>query len=102
MKSWQDLDSGHHGSGFPLPPFRAALLRDHLAGQEFRAKEVARKAAIPAAEARAALLKEKQQEIGNGIAAATAAGAPAGKLADLTSPLPAVKRCWNAEPGTTG
>ena len=29
----QDLDSGHHGSGFPLPPFRAALLREHLAGQ---------------------------------------------------------------------
>lgn len=30
----QDLDSGHHGSGFPLPPFRAALLRAHLAAQD--------------------------------------------------------------------
>jgi hypothetical protein len=25
------LDSGHHGSGFPLPPFRAKLLEKHLA-----------------------------------------------------------------------
>ena len=30
----QDLDSGHHGSGFPLPPFRQALLARHLAAQE--------------------------------------------------------------------
>lgn len=30
----QDLDSGHHGSGFPLPHFRAALLRAHLATLE--------------------------------------------------------------------
>ena len=30
----QDLDSGHHGSGFPLPPFRQALLERHLAAQE--------------------------------------------------------------------
>ena len=27
----QDLDSGHHGSGFPLPPFRQRLLEAHLA-----------------------------------------------------------------------
>ena len=26
----QDLDSGHHGSGFPLPPFRKRLLVEHL------------------------------------------------------------------------
>lgn len=26
----QDLDSGHHGSGFPLPPFRRKLLEEHL------------------------------------------------------------------------
>lgn len=26
----QDLDSGHHGSGFPLPPFRQTLLEQHL------------------------------------------------------------------------
>ena len=26
----QDLDSGHHGSGFPLPPLRRALLAEHL------------------------------------------------------------------------
>jgi hypothetical protein len=39
---------------------------------------VARKALVPAAEARAALLKEKQQEIGTGIAMAAGAGAPAG------------------------
>ena len=26
----QDLDSGHHGSGFPLPPFRKRLLEEHL------------------------------------------------------------------------
>ena len=26
----QDLDSGHHGSGFPLPPFRQKLLEEHL------------------------------------------------------------------------
>ncbi len=57
----QDLDSGHHGSGFPLPPFRAALLRQHLAHQESRAKEAARRAHVPAAEARAVLLKEKQE-----------------------------------------
>lgn len=136
MHTLQDLDSGHHGSGFPLPPFRAALLREHLAGQvptkpcqlgacqplhdvchaaarvssgfcrilhaflqpagslmqqalpgrwhctlllpqESRAREVARKSQVPAAEARAALLKEKQQEIGSGIAAA-GSGTPAG------------------------
>lgn len=29
----QDLDSGHHGSGFPLPPFRQRLLEAHLAAQ---------------------------------------------------------------------
>ncbi len=29
----QDLDSGHHGSGFPLPPFRQKLLEQHLAEQ---------------------------------------------------------------------
>ena len=27
----QDLDSGHHGSGFPLPEWRRALLEAHLA-----------------------------------------------------------------------
>ena len=54
----QDLDSGHHGSGFPLPPFRAALLREHLAGQEARAREAARRIQVPVAEA-AAQLKEK-------------------------------------------
>jgi len=27
----QDLDSGHHGSGFPLPPLRRRLLAAHLA-----------------------------------------------------------------------
>ena len=27
----QDLDSGHHGSGFPLPPLRRSLLAAHLA-----------------------------------------------------------------------
>ena len=26
----QDLDSGHHGSGFPLPPSRKRLLEEHL------------------------------------------------------------------------
>lgn len=26
----QDLDSGHHGSGFPLPPFRQTMLEHHL------------------------------------------------------------------------
>ncbi|KAK9825321.1 hypothetical protein WJX74_009284 [Apatococcus lobatus] len=26
----QDLDSGHHGSGFPLPPFRQTMLEQHL------------------------------------------------------------------------
>lgn len=30
----QDLDSGHHGSGFPLPPFRQRLLEAHLAATE--------------------------------------------------------------------
>ena len=30
----QDLDSGHHGSGLPLPPFRKALLERHLASQK--------------------------------------------------------------------
>ena len=30
----QDLDSGHHGSGFPLPPFRQALLERRLASLE--------------------------------------------------------------------
>ena len=30
----QDLDSGHHGSGFPLPPFRQALLERRLAALE--------------------------------------------------------------------
>ena len=29
----QDLDSGHHGSGFPLPPFRQRLLDLHLQKQ---------------------------------------------------------------------
>lgn len=29
----QDLDSGHHGSGFPLPPFRQRLLEEHLQKQ---------------------------------------------------------------------
>eukprot|EP00891_Asterochloris_glomerata_P005677 jgi/Astpho2/5677/Aster-02919 len=29
----QDLDSGHHGSGFPLPPFRQKLLEQHLKKQ---------------------------------------------------------------------
>ena len=29
----QDLDSGHHGSGFPLPPFRQTLLEEHLQKQ---------------------------------------------------------------------
>ena len=29
----QDLDSGLHGSGFPLPPFRQKLLEAHLAEQ---------------------------------------------------------------------
>ncbi|KAK9803401.1 hypothetical protein WJX72_006240 [[Myrmecia] bisecta] len=27
----QDLDSGHHGSGLPLPPFRQKMLEQHLA-----------------------------------------------------------------------
>lgn len=27
----QDLDSGQHGSGFPLPPYRQRLLEEHLA-----------------------------------------------------------------------
>ena len=34
VNAGQDLDSGHHGSGFPLPPFRQALLERHLAAQE--------------------------------------------------------------------
>ena len=32
----QDLDSGCHGSGFPLPPFRQRLLEAHLAQQAER------------------------------------------------------------------
>ncbi len=38
----QDLDSGHHGSGFPLPPFRQRLLEAHLAGaaQDARSGQV--------------------------------------------------------------
>jgi hypothetical protein len=48
-----------------------------VTAQESRARDVARKSQVPAAEARAALLKEKQQEIGSGIAAA-GSGAPAG------------------------
>lgn len=35
----QDLDSGHHGSGFPLPPFRQALLEQHLAQQAAALRE---------------------------------------------------------------
>lgn len=34
----QDLDSGHHGSGFPLPPFRQRLLEAHLAHSAQEAK----------------------------------------------------------------
>ena len=34
----QDLDSGHHGSGFPLPPFRQRLLEAHLASSAQDAK----------------------------------------------------------------
>ena len=34
----QDLDSGHHGSGFPLPPFRQRLLEAHLANSAQAAK----------------------------------------------------------------
>lgn len=34
----QDLDSGHHGSGFPLPPFRQRLLEAHLAHSTQEAK----------------------------------------------------------------
>jgi len=30
----QDLDSGHHGSGFPLPPLRRRLLASHLAATQ--------------------------------------------------------------------
>lgn len=49
----QDLDSGHHGSGFPLPPFRAALLRAHLAAQErSKPKAVSAAAAAPATAAK--------------------------------------------------
>lgn len=29
----QDVDSGHHGSGFPLPLWRRRLLEQHLARQ---------------------------------------------------------------------
>lgn len=35
----QDLDSGHHGSGFPLPPFRQRLLEAHLAATEGAKKD---------------------------------------------------------------
>eukprot|EP00884_Botryococcus_braunii_P001080 jgi/Botrbrau1/10973/Bobra.0383s0027.1 len=35
----QDLDSGHHGSGFPLPPFRQRLLEQHLAQQAAAMRE---------------------------------------------------------------
>lgn len=35
----QDLDSGHHGSGFPLPPFRQCLLEQHLAQQAAALRE---------------------------------------------------------------
>ena len=38
----QDLDSGHHGSGFPLPPFRQRLLEAHLAAQARRRTNSAR------------------------------------------------------------
>lgn len=36
----QDLDSGHHGSGFPLPPFRQRLLEAHLATNAQAAEQV--------------------------------------------------------------
>lgn len=39
----QDLDSGHHGSGFPLPPFRQRLLEAHLAATEGRKEGDGRK-----------------------------------------------------------
>lgn len=39
----QDLDSGHHGSGFPLPPFRQQLLEAHLAATEGRKEGDGRK-----------------------------------------------------------
>ncbi len=39
----QDLDSGHHGSGFPLPPFRQRLLEAHLAATEGRTEGDGRK-----------------------------------------------------------
>ena len=57
-----------------------------LTAQESRAREVARKAQVPAAEARAALLKEKQQEIGSGIAAA-GSGTPTGSRCQLMTAL---------------
>ncbi|BDA42391.1 probable lysine-specific demethylase JMJ703 at N-terminal half [Coccomyxa sp. Obi] len=39
----QDLDSGHHGSGFPLPPFRQRLLEAHLAATEGKKEGEGRK-----------------------------------------------------------
>ena len=38
----QDLDSGHHGSGFPLPPFRQRLLEEHLQKQAASRKTAAK------------------------------------------------------------
>lgn len=63
----QDLDSGHHGSGFPLPPLRRKLLAAHL---------LAKKAAAAAAKS------------GASPSAASAAAAAAGQAA-LDSLLPA-------------
>ncbi len=68
----QDLDSGHHGSGFPLPPFRAELLRAHLAAQE-RSKPKPATAAFATAAA-------SGKESANGLAPDAGAPSAAGGL----------------------
>ena len=47
----QDLDSGHHGSGFPLPPLRRKLLAAHLLAKTAAAEAAKRGSAAAAAAA---------------------------------------------------
>lgn len=50
----QDLDSGHHGSGFPLPPLRRGLLAAHLLAKKAAAQAAKSGSSSSAAAAAAA------------------------------------------------
>lgn len=63
----QDIDSGHHGSGFPLPPFRLRMLEQRLRegavqGAAASAKHAAKAASEEAVAMAAALQQRRQQQ----------------------------------------